>query len=249
MTVTDKTIAFISGANQGIGLAAATRLAKEHNYHVIIGSRNIENGHKAANQLKSEGFSADSVQLDIQSDESIAAATAYLNKTYGHLDVLVNNAGVLLDGESGGNMPTRQLYDITFSINVAGTACLTEALLPLLRKSAQRPRLIFVSSRMGSLAESLNANTAYYNSDYQAYDASKAAVNILALNYSRKLADKQARVNAVCPGLVATNLTNYISYGHTPEVGAQRIVELATLTGANSDVTGTWSDKDGSIPW
>jgi NAD(P)-dependent dehydrogenase (short-subunit alcohol dehydrogenase family) len=246
MAITDKTIAFISGANQGIGAAAATRLAKEHNYHVIIGSRNIENGQKVANQLKSEGHSADSVQLDIQSDDSIAAAAAYLTETYGHLDVLVNNAGVLLDR---GNLPMRQLFDVTFSTNVTGQACLTKSLLPLLRKSAQRPRVIFVSSRMGSLVESLDSTRPWYQTDYQAYDASKAAVNILTANYSRILADKKARVNSVCPGLVATNLTSYISYGTTPEIGAQRIVELATLTGVDSDVTGTFSDKNGSIPW
>jgi NAD(P)-dependent dehydrogenase (short-subunit alcohol dehydrogenase family) len=246
MALTNKTIAFISGANQGIGAATAIRLAKEHNYHVIIGSRNIENGQKVAHQLKSEGFSADSVQLDLQSDESIAAATTYLTETYGHLDVLVNNAGVLLDRR---NLSMRQLFDDTLSTNVTGTACLTKSLLPLLRQSTQRPRVIFVSSRMGSLDVSLDSSTGFYQADYQAYDASKAAVNMLAINYSRILADKEARVNAVCPGLVATNMTNYVSYGHTTEIGAQRIVEMATLTGVNSDVTGTFSDKDGSIPW
>ncbi|KUJ11710.1 short chain dehydrogenase [Mollisia scopiformis] len=246
MAVTNKTIALISGANQGIGAAAALRLAKEHNYHVIIGSRNIENGEKVANQIKSEGFSADTVQLDLQSDESIAAATTYLAKTYGHLDVLVNNAGILYDRRE---LTTRELFDVTLSTNVTGTACLTESLLPLLRKSAQRPRVLFVSSRMGSLAESLDSSRPWYATDYKAYDASKAAVNILTANYSRILANKEARVNSVCPGLVATNLTGYIAYGTTTEIGAQRIVELATLTGKDSDVTGTFSDKDGSISW
>jgi NAD(P)-dependent dehydrogenase (short-subunit alcohol dehydrogenase family) len=249
MSTADKTIAFISGANQGIGLATAMRLAKEHNYHVIIGSRNIENGRKVVSQLESEGFSADTIQLDVQSDDSITAAAAYLAEKYGHLDILINNAGVLLDDDAGGNMPTRKLYEVTLSINVAGTACLTEAMLPLLRKSAQRPRVIFVSSRMGSLTESLNPNTMFYNRDYRAYDASKAAVNMLTVEYSRMLADKEAYVNAVCPGLVATNLTQNSPYGQPPSVGAQRIVELATLTGVDSDVTGTYSDRDGSIAW
>lgn len=246
MAVVDKTIAFISGANQGIGLATATILAREHNYHVIIGSRVIENGRKAADQLKSEGLSADTVQLDLQSDDSIAAATAYLTETYDHIDVLINNASVLLDRA---NLPIRELYDTTFSTNVAGTACLTESLLPLLRKSAERPRLVFVSTCMGSLAVSLDPSTPWYHSDYRAYDASKAAVNMLMINYSRILADKQARVNAVCPGLVATNLTGYIKFGTTPEVGARRVVGLATVTGENSDVTGTFSNRDGNLPW
>ncbi|KAE9365143.1 short chain dehydrogenase [Stipitochalara longipes BDJ] len=246
MAALNKTVALISGANQGIGLATAKRLAQEHNYHVIIGSRNFENGHKVADQLKSEGLSADTVQLDIQSDDSIAAATAYLTETYGHIDVLINNAGVLLDRA---NLPIRQLYDTTFSINVAGTACLTESLLPLLRKSAQQPRVVFVSTCMASLNISLDSSTPFYNIDYKAYDASKAAVNMLMINYSRILNDKKARVNAVCPGLVSTNLTGYMVQGTTAEVGAQRLVELATVTGENSDVTGTFSNRDGSLPW
>jgi NAD(P)-dependent dehydrogenase (short-subunit alcohol dehydrogenase family) len=249
MAALNKTIAFISGANQGIGLATARQLAAQHNYRVIIGSRNIENGRKAADQLSSEGLSVDTVQLDLQSDESIAAAAAYVAETYGHLDVLINNAGVLLDRGVQGEMTTRQLYDTTFSINVAGTVCLTDALSPLLRKSAQRPRLIFVSSCMGSLVISSDPSTPWYNLDYRAYDASKAAINILMINYARILADKNARVNAVCPGLVSTNLTRYMAGATTPEVGAQRIVEMATMTGIGTDVTGTFSNKDGSLPW
>ncbi|TVY58919.1 Carbonyl reductase [NADPH] 1 [Lachnellula cervina] len=248
MAITDKTIVLITGANQGIGATTASRLAKEHNYHVIIGSRNLANGQKIANQLKSEGFSADAIQLDLQSDDSIAAATTYLTHTYGHLDVLVNNAGILIDGKDK-DLPVRKLFDLTLSTNVTGTACLTEALLPLLRKSTQRPRLIFVSSSMGSLAKSLDPSVPWYEPDYKAYDASKAGVNILTANYARILADKKARVNSVCPGLVATNLTGYTAYGHSTEIGAQRIVELATVTGKDSDVTGTFSDKDGPVPW
>jgi NAD(P)-dependent dehydrogenase (short-subunit alcohol dehydrogenase family) len=248
MANTNKTIVLISGANQGIGASVATRLAKEHAYHVIIGSRNLSNGQKLAAELKSEGFFADAVQLDLQSDDSIAAATKYLSDTYGHLDVLVNNAGVLLDGKNP-DWTTRQLYEATFSTNVTGTACLTTSLLPLLRRSEQRPRVIFVSSRMGSLVESLDSSRPWYKRDYQAYAASKAAVNTLTANYAKILSEKKARVNAVCPGLVATNMTGYVSYGQSTEVGAQRIVELATVTGKDSDVTGTFSDKDGVVPW
>ncbi|KAH6684083.1 putative short chain dehydrogenase family protein [Halenospora varia] len=246
-TTTTKTIALITGANQGIGNATATRLAKEHSYHVIIGSRSLSAGQTLVSTLKSQGLSADAVQLDLQSDDSIAAATKYLTETYGHLDVLVNNAGVLLDVR--GEMNMREMFETTFSTNVTGTAVLTKSLLPLLRASTQRPRVIFVSSRMGSLSESLNKDTAWYAADYQAYDASKAAVNILTANYARILADKEARVNAVCPGLVATNLTGYVSYGTSPEMGATRIVELATVTGNESDITGTFSDRDGVVPW
>ncbi|KAH8683387.1 hypothetical protein BGZ60DRAFT_368927 [Tricladium varicosporioides] len=246
-STTTKTIALITGANQGIGHAVATILVKEHSYHVIIASRSLPAGETVASSLKSQGLSADAIQLDLQSDDSIAAATQYLTETYGHLDVLINNAGVLLDVHK--EMKMREMFEVTFNTNVTGTAVLTKSLLPLLRASTQRPRIIFVSSRMGSLSESLNKDTAWYAADYQAYDASKAAVNILTANYARILADKEARVNAVCPGLVATNLTGYLSYGTSPEVGATRIVELATVSGKESDVTGTFSDRQGVVPW
>jgi NAD(P)-dependent dehydrogenase (short-subunit alcohol dehydrogenase family) len=99
------------------------------------------------------------------------------------------------------------------------------------------------------LVESLDSSRPWYKRDYQAYAASKAAVNTLTANYAKILSEKKARVNAVCPGLVATNMTGYVSYGQSTEVGAQRIVELATVTGKDSDVTGTFSDKDGVVPW
>ena len=151
--------------------------------------------------------------------------------------------------ESSSGKSLRQLWDLTLATNVTGTACLTEAMIPLLKKSAQRPRVIFVSTRMASLAESLNPNTTYYNIDYKMYDCSKAAVNMLVSNYARILGgEMKARVNAVCPGLVKTTLTNFIEFGRTPDDGAQRIVEMATVAD-DDETTGTFSDSNGSIPW
>jgi NAD(P)-dependent dehydrogenase (short-subunit alcohol dehydrogenase family) len=98
MAILDKTIAFISGANQGIGLATATRLAQEHNYHVIIGSRNIENGRTIVDELKAKGLSADTVQLDVLSDDSITTATTYLTKTYGHSTSILSYISVYYYG-------------------------------------------------------------------------------------------------------------------------------------------------------
>lgn len=246
-----KTIALVSGANQGIGLAVATRLAREFGYQVIIGSRNAENGAKEATKLQSEGLAVESVQLDLASDESIQRAVEYISSKYGKLDVLVNNAGTLLDtGVANANpqLPTRELFEKTFSTNVTGTACLTDAMIPLLRKSAQRPRVVFVSSIMGSITESLVQTNLWYEGEYTAYDASKAAVNMLASNYNRILRDVRAKVNVVCPGLVATNLTKYTAYGGTPEDGARRIVQLATLAEDN-ETTGTFSNVDREIAW
>lgn len=239
------TITLITGANQGIGLATAKILAKEYNYHVIIASRNLEAGAKAAEALKIEGHQASSIQLDLTSQSSINAAASTIKAQFGRLDVLVNNAGILLDGKE----PNRSFHNLlseTMTTNVIGTALVTEAMIPLLRLSPL-PRLIFVSSRMGSLHQATVRDTPFFNIDYKVYDASKAATNMLALNYARILEDVDARVNVVCPGLVATNLTGYIQWGTSTEVGAQRIVDLATLRKDNP--TATFSDSNGIIAW
>jgi NAD(P)-dependent dehydrogenase (short-subunit alcohol dehydrogenase family) len=248
---TSKIIALIYGANTGIGLAVATQLAKDHGYHVVIGSRNEAAGTEVAITLVADGFAASSVQFDISSDESIAAAVYWIEHKFGALDVLINNAGILLDRvsevtETHKSLSTRDLFNQIFITNVIGTACLTEAFLPLLRKSAFA-RLVFVSSRMGSISESTNKETMYYNIDYKAYDSSKAALNMLALNYARILDDTGALVNVVCPGLVQTKLTNFHAWGTTTDLGAQRIVQLATAT--KESLTATFSDRDSSIPW
>ena len=240
-----KTVALISGANAGIGLATATILAKDHGFHVIVGSRNAEAGQKVASSLTAEGASASSVQLELSSDDSISAAVGQIDHEFGVLDVLINNAGVLLDTRKE-NLSHRELYTQTFSANVIGAACLTEACLPLLRKS-ELPRVLFVSSRMGSVSEATNKSTMYYNIDYRAYDCSKAAMNMLAINYDRILSDAGAMVNVVCPGLVQTKLTKNHPYGSTPEKGAQRIVQLATASKGGPSLT--FSDVNGEIPW
>ena len=246
-----KTVALISGANCGIGLAVATQLTKDHGYHVIIGSRKAAAGEEVVAALVADGYSASSVQLDISSDESIAAATSWIEREFGVLDVLINNAGILLDYVPGAieahkGLSTRELFTQTCSTNLIGAACLTEACLPLLRKSAL-PRLLFVSSRMGSLSEATNKSTSFYSMDYKAYDCSKAALNMLALNYARILDDDGGMVNAVCPGLVKTKLTNNHPWGSSTELGAQRIVELATAS--KGGPTAEFSDRDGSVPW
>lgn len=243
---TNVPIVLISGANQGLGFAIAKRLASEHGYHTIIGSRNTKAGEEAAASITSQGFSASNVQLDITSDGSISAAVGQISDTYGRLDVLINNAGIMLDIEKD-TLSTRELFTRTFSTNTIGAACLTEACLPLLRKS-QLPRVIFVSSIMGSVSIATDKTTIFYPQDYRAYDSSKAALNMLALNFDRELEDVGALVNCVCPGLVSSNLSAFTKqYGAPPEEGAQRIVELATAE--KGSATGTFSDKNGPIAW
>jgi NAD(P)-dependent dehydrogenase (short-subunit alcohol dehydrogenase family) len=144
------TIALVTGANAGIGLATATLLARDHGFHVIIGSRNTAAGQEVAAKLSTEGLQASSVQLDLASDESLKAAVSWIEDKFGVLDCLINNAGILIDYVPGvtdesKDLSTRELFTKTLNTNLVGTACLTELCLPLLRK-AELPRLIFVSS-------------------------------------------------------------------------------------------------------
>jgi len=245
------TIALVTGANKGIGRAVAIALAKDHGYTVIIGSRQATAGEALANELQSQGHQASSVQLDLSSDESINNAIKTIEQKYGRLDVHVNNAGVLLDPchPSKPKFPTRELWNTTFTTNIIGPACLTEALVPLLRKAQDGPpRIVFVSSSMSSLTNALNKSMPYYSLEATAYDCSKAAVNMLALQYVRLLEDIGGIVNIACPGLVSTDLTLFSPGATTPEEGAEEIVKLAT--DVEGKVNGTFSSKMfGTIPW
>lgn len=242
----NKIIALITGANQGIGLATATILARDHGYHVIIGSRNTVNGAKVAKDLNNQGYSASSIELDLEREPTLLATVDYIKNKFGRLDVLVNNAAILIDSSPHAGT-TYNLFTRTFNTNVIGTALLTEPLIPLLEKSSH-PRVVFVSSRMGSAKYSTDPSIPWYNFECKAYDSSKAALNVLALNYARILGPVGAKVNIACPGIVASNLHEGVKDGAPPEVGAKRIVELATL--GKDGPTATWSASDeAEIPW
>ena len=246
MSATDQPLVFITGANQGVGLGIARILAKKHNYRVLIGSRNKDNGEKVAAELRDLGHTANAIQIDLNSESSIAAVIAQIEKDYGYLDILINNAGILIDHEE--KHSKWDLFTKTFQTNVVGPATLTYGLLPLIRKARHGPpKIIFLTSTMGSLAIGKDKTTPWYNVDYTAYDASKAAVNMLMINIDRTLEGTGAKVNAVCPGLVATNMNGYTEGGADIETGAARAVELA-VDGADG-VTGTYSRSDGPLPW
>ncbi|KAJ5817281.1 hypothetical protein N7447_009514 [Penicillium robsamsonii] len=245
----DRTIALVTGANKGIGREVALQLAKDHGYMVLLGCRNATIAADMASDLQANGYSAEPLPLDLDSDGSISSAVERIDQTYGRLDVLVNNAGVLLDAWAPGmtKLSTREVYTKTYTTNVVGTACLTEALLPLLRKAAPTPpRVVFVSSHLGSLTEGLNRQGMFFHADLQAYMSSKAAVNRMALVYSRMLEDVGGLVNLVAPGFVQTDLTNNHPAGTTAREGAERIVELAV---GKAGPTATFTDKNGPVPW
>ncbi|KAK4210882.1 hypothetical protein QBC37DRAFT_428048 [Rhypophila decipiens] len=266
-SVATRTIALVTGSNRGIGRAVALSLARDHSYTVILACRDFAAAQSTAEELTAELAASPSagtakgefvpIHLDFSSDSSISSLKSFLETEYkGQLNVLVNNAGVLLDNffhkpaSEFETLSPRELYTKTFESNTIGPAILTEELLPLLEKSSKpdqgRPsRIVFVSSIMGSLTISGDTTTAWYNNEATAYDASKAAVNMLAVNFARRLKPVGGLSNAVCPGLRATRLTS--GYGGSVEDGAKKIVEMATLV--KGAVSGKFVNEEGDIPW
>ncbi|SHJ67691.1 NAD(P)-dependent dehydrogenase, short-chain alcohol dehydrogenase family [Reichenbachiella agariperforans] len=220
--------ALITGANKGIGFGTA-RLLLQSGYYVYMGSRNLQNGVKAVEELKAEGWSnVEVIQMDITDESSVQKGREAIGKRTDVLDVLINNAGI-----NGGNSPYTALeakpdeYRAAFDTNVIGTARVTNAFVDLLRKSDE-PRIVNLSTSVGSLTLQSDPNwPAYDYAKYAVYAASKAALNMYTIHLAYELRDTNFKVNAVCPGLTATDFT--FGNGGDVETAAKRIVKYATI--------------------
>ncbi|KAF4629530.1 hypothetical protein G7Y89_g8616 [Cudoniella acicularis] len=165
-----------SGANQGIGYETAKILIEESpKYHVLLGSRDATKGAEAVATLKTPALKGtlETIQIDVTDDASVDAAAEHVSSQYGRLDILVNNAGIL----SKNPIARDNLRDV-LAVNLVGPMSVTEAFLPLLRKSTS-PRIIFVSSSVGSLTYASNPESRYYRPLGEQYRSSKAGLNML----------------------------------------------------------------------
>ncbi|TDU05282.1 NAD(P)-dependent dehydrogenase (short-subunit alcohol dehydrogenase family) [Streptomyces sp. 846.5] len=234
------TTTLITGANKGLGYEAARQLIAA-GHTVYIGSRDPERGRRAAEQL-----GARLVVIDITDDASVAAAAKTIEAD-GGLDVLVNNAGVEERAEDNGIISaadlTADLMRSTFDTNVFGTVRVTHAFLPLLQRSAA-PVIVNLSSGLASLTRVTTTDTPTYAYPGVAYPASKAAVNMVTVQYAK--AFPTMRINAVEPGFTKTDL-NGNTGTQTVEQGAEIIVRMARLT--PDGPTGTYTDAKGPLPW
>ena len=238
-------IALITGGNKGIGFETARQLAKA-GVHVIIGSRDRKKGVEASLKLQGEGLAVEALAIDVNSQASIAEAAREVEKKHGHLDILINNAGVLIDAQD--KKPSEQTLDTwrkTFDTNVFGLVATTQAFLPLLKKSTAG-RIVNLSSILGS--NTLHADPASPIYDYKvpAYNVSKAAVNAWTVQLAYELKDSKVKVNAAHPGHVKTDMGGEAAPMEIVD-GAKTSVQLA-LIGDNGP-NGAYVHLGDTLPW
>src|SRR5882757_575049 len=230
----------ITGANKGLGFETARRLIAA-GHTVYIGSRDAERGRRAAEQL-----GARAVQLDVTDDESVRAAAKTIADD-GGLDVLVNNAGIEERADHnvviGAADVTADLMRRVFETNVFGTVRVLHAFLPLLRRSAA-PVVVNVSSGLASLTGVSAPGTPAYAYPGVAYPASKAALNMITVQYAK--AFPNMRINAVEPGFTKTDLNGNTGI-QTVEQGAEIIVRMAQV--GPHGPTGGYLDAEGTLAW
>jgi NAD(P)-dependent dehydrogenase (short-subunit alcohol dehydrogenase family) len=244
-------IAFITGANKGIGFAIAHQLGAQ-GITILVGARDQARGETAAEQLRAEGINARPVHLDVTRQATIDAAAAWIEQTYGKLDILVNNAGMNgeIDPEREESKPPSEvaLEDLreTFETNVFGLFAVTRAMLPLLRR-ATAGRIVNLSSELGSMSRYSDPTSQVAQiPPYLAYDASKAAVNSMTVSFAFELRETPIKINAVDPGYVSTD-ANYHRGMLSPEQGARAPVAYAKLPADGP--TGGFFGANGPIPW
>jgi NAD(P)-dependent dehydrogenase (short-subunit alcohol dehydrogenase family) len=237
-------IALVTGANKGIGFEIARQLASR-GMTVYVGARDKSRGAAAAKQLHGEGLAARFVELDVLREDMIRSAAATIQAAHGRLDVLVNNAGI---ADRGDGPPSRADLDAvrrTLLTNFIGPAAVTQAMLPLLRRSPAG-RIVNISSGLGSLAQNADPAWAYAPVKFLGYNASKAALNMLTVQLAFELKDTPIKVNSADPGYTATDLNDRRGT-QTVEEGAAEAVRLALLPGDGP--TGGYFSSAGPVPW
>jgi NAD(P)-dependent dehydrogenase (short-subunit alcohol dehydrogenase family) len=240
----------ITGANKSIGFEAARQLL-QLGYFVYIGSRDQQKGEQAVGQLHAEGYDqVEAIVIDVDNLDSIKAARQTLGSKIESLDVLINNAGI-----SGGFPQTAADADINifrqvFETNFFGAIETTQAFLDLLKNSVE-PRIVNVTSGLGSLTLHSDPDWKYYHVKGACYTSSKAALNAYTIVLAYELRDAGFKVNVVDPGYTATDFNHHSGTG-TVEDAAARLVKAATL--AADGPTGQFFSDDnvpgtGVSPW
>lgn len=237
-------VVLITGANKGIGLEVARQLAGREK-RVLLGSRDKSRGQAAVDLLRAEGLKeVELIVIDVTSQESIDKAAAEIAERFGVLDVLINNAAIIVD-QAAPSVTTQESIRQTFDTNFFGAIAVAQAFLPLLRKSSHA-RIINVSSGLGSIALHSDPAGPYFQYNILSYCASKTALNAFSVMLANELREAGIKVNVVDPGYTATDL-NHNSGPQTIQEGSEAIVSLATA--GPDGQTGGYVDRHGTLPW
>lgn len=246
---TPKLISLVTGGNGGIGFDTCAALASQAQHHVIMGSRSLDKGQKAMSEILSRkpAGSISLVQLDVNSDDSIQAAARHIESQYGKLDTLVNNAGIISPSKD-----MRTAFRETFETNVYGPNNVTAAFEPLLKQS-QAPRIIYVSSLLGSIEDKASPTGSAKDVPYRVYRASKAALNMIVACDHVDYAKDGFKVFAFCPGYVVTDLAGERESKEKSGVAGSSTVSaesIAKIVNGERDAdAGKFLHKDGLYQW
>ncbi|MFE7719073.1 SDR family oxidoreductase [Nocardia rhizosphaerihabitans] len=235
-----KTIALVTGANKGLGRESVRRLAGS-GWQVYLAARDTARGEAAAAEFTAAGLDVRFVALDVTSDDSVAAAADTV-KAEGRLDVLINNAAIGGPRTAPGDTRPDDLREV-FETNVFGPIRVTSAFLPLLRLS-EHPRIVMVSSGIGSIATITDPKWAGLLPPALGYPSTKAALNMLTVMYASEL--DGMKVNAVDPGYTATDLNGHSGFQTVTE-GTDAIVAMATVD--RDGPSGGFFDRMGATSW
>lgn len=234
-------IAVVTGANRGLGKATSRALA-EQGFHVILCARNAAAGMEVVEQFQSEKLSVELRQVDVTVSEQVRDLGRYIRENYGHVDVLVNNAGQNIESrQAGGDRSANPLIVSpmtvmeSININAIGALRMIQALALLMSKGG---RIVNVSSGMGQLSD--------MDGGWLGYRMSKTALNSLTRVFATELAERDIRVNSVCPGWVRTDLGGD-NASRSIEEGIDTIIWLATEEAA-TESGGFWRDRK-QIDW
>ena len=238
-------VALVTGGNKGIGFEVGRQLGRA-GMMVLLGARNQNLGDAAAAKLQEEdGSEARSILLDLSNRETITNAAKLIASEYGHLDVLVNNAGIADPTDGPPSSANIAAVRCVFETNFFATLEVTQAMLPLIRKSAAG-RIVNVSSGLGSLTYNGDPNWEFAGVKRMGYNGSKAALNMMTVQLAFELRDTPIKVNAANPGFTATDLNQHRGT-QTVEEGAEETVRLALLPADGP--SGGFFERTGPNPW
>jgi len=237
-------IALITGANKGIGYELARQLAKE-GVTVLVAARNAKLGEAAAAKLKADGADAHFLELDVTKRETIAKAAQTVRTQYGRLDILVNNAGVVDKGDGPPGTADPEAVRRVLEVNFFGVLAVTQAMLPLVRKSAAG-RIVMISSGLGSLTWNADPKWPFAAVKPLGYNGSKAILNMMTVQLAWELRDTAIKVNTVNPGYTATDLNGNKGTQTLAEGAAEALRQALAPDDAP---TGRFVETGGVVPW